>query len=347
MLPIKFIPVYAERVWGGRALETLLRRSIPPNKKIGESREISDRPEAVSVVAEGEFCGRTLREILTERGNEILGDGVPAGTRFPLIVKWLDCAEKSSLQVHPTAEAAARFGGEKKTEAWYFFRTAPGADFFAGLRGGVDAETLRRAVAAGTPEPLLLRHRSAAGTALVLHAGTVHSSGAGNVILEIQESSDSTFRLYDWARLDASGKPRRLHLEEALASIDFEKNAEAHFSAARRENSAPRTATPGGKVELCRCESFSMSRVELAADGAPYRVPAREQARVVVVLSGTLRIENADENSSGVPAASCALDTFGTALLPFCSAFRLCTADGNAASFILVENFGAAAPSAH
>lgn len=330
MLPLKFTPQYFERVWGDRALENCLHRALPRERKIGESWEISDRPGVcVSAVSEGEFAGKTLREILAARGNEILGPG-GAGTPFPLIVKWLDCAASASIQVHPTAETAARFGEEEKTEAWYFFRSAAGAEFIAGLRAGTTAAALRDAIAAGTAETLVLHHKAAAGTAVLIRSGTVHTAGAGNIILEIQQSSDSTFRLYDWHRRDSAGKLRELHVEKALASIDFEMN----FALAGTAEPSPARAAAG--TPLCACEHFAMTRFELG-EGEFFDVPAREQPRLVTALTGMLEIaESAPREGSSEKTT--ALAASETALLPFCSAFRL-RSRGRNASFILTENF--------
>ena len=352
MLPLKFIPQYFERVWGGRALETHLNRTLPPNLKIGESWELADRAgTCVSVVSEGEFAGKTLREILDAHGDEILGPG-GAGARFPLIVKWLDCAASASIQVHPNAETAARFGEQEKTEAWYFFHSEDGAEFIAGLRAGTTADTLRRAIAAGTAESLVLHHRAAAGTAVLIRTGTVHTAGAGNVILEIQENSDSTFRLYDWNRRDSAGKLRELHVEKALASIDFEMN----YALAGTSENSPSRAAP--ETPLCACAHFAMTHVTLG-EGEVFDLPARGQPRLVTALTGTLKIakklsplikgsgtasaENAQREGSREEFAkttgnATTLAAAETALLPFCGEFSI-RSRGGSASFILTDNF--------
>lgn len=321
MLPLKFIPVYFERVWGGRALESRLRRALPSGAKIGESREISDRPEFVSAVAAGEFRGENFRDVLRAHGEEIMGAGWTRERRFPLIVKWLDCAETSSVQIHPTAESARRFGAEKKTEAWYFHETAPGAEFFAGLRGNVSHEELRCASLAGTAEEKLRRHSSAAGACVLIAAGTLHAAGAGNLILEVQESSDSTFRLCDRNRLDASGRPRALHVEEVLASIDFAANAGAF----PQENGA------GTGGVLCRCGSFSLRKIRLLG-GEIFRVPAGEQPRLAVALRGGLSLCGGNGG-----AGEFSVGEFETALFPQCGDYAF-SAVGET-ELLLIENF--------
>lgn len=318
MLPLKFIPVYFERVWGGRALKSRLHRSLPSSAKIGECREISDRDESVSIVAAGEFRGETFREVLRAHGTEIMGAGWTPEHRFPLIIKWLDCAETSSVQIHPTVESAQLFDAEKKTEAWYFHEASSGAEFYAGIQGNISCEDLRHAAISGTVAEILRRHLSVPGSCVLINAGTVHAAGAGNLILEVQESSDSTFRLYDWNRRDASGRTRPLHIEEALSSIDFEANAGAF----PQENGA------GTNGVLCRCESFSIRKIRLR-NGEIFRVPAGAQPRLAVVLQGGFSLCGGNSEFS--------VGEFETALFPQCGDYTF-SACGET-ELLLIENF--------
>jgi len=214
-----FGPIYQERIWGGATLQTLLGREIPQGKPIGESWELVDRPEAVSPVV-GE--GKTLHDLWTTQRAAIFGKLAPNVERFPILIKILDCRETLSVQVHPPAALAAQLKGEPKTEMWYFLRTEPNAKIYAGLKRGVTADDFRQAV--GTPKLAGLLHEvpTQPGEAMFLPSGRVHAIGAGNLILEIQQNSDTTYRVDDWGRVDSEGKPRQLHIEQAQQSIRFD-----------------------------------------------------------------------------------------------------------------------------
>ncbi len=220
---LRFHPIYQERVWGGRALETALGRQLPPvpSNPIGESWEIVDRPEAQSVLQGGPHNGQTLRSVLAQHGPQIMGPKWPAGKPFPILVKWLDCRERLSLQVHPPAAVAAELHGEPKTENWYIAHTAPDAHLIVGLKKGVTRDQFEKAITAGTVEECVHHFRVAAGDSILVHSGQVHAIDAGNLILEIQQNSDTTFRVYDWGRVGLDGKPRQMHVEQSLRSIDW------------------------------------------------------------------------------------------------------------------------------
>src|SRR5450631_858042 len=216
---LQFQPIYQERVWGGRRLETLLGRTLPPGPPIGESWEIVDRPEAQSRVRGGRLGGATLRELIERHGAEVMGPAWKPSRRFPLLVKWLDCSDRLSLQVHPPAGVAASLGGEPKTENWYVAHSSPSASLFVGLKPGVTRKRFERALAEGNAEGLVNRVSVASGDSVLVRSGQVHAIDAGNLILEIQQNSDTTYRLYDWGRVGLDGKPRTLHIEESLRSI--------------------------------------------------------------------------------------------------------------------------------
>jgi mannose-6-phosphate isomerase len=222
LYPLTFQPIFKERVWGGRSLERLYQKPLPPDVSIGESWEISDRPEGVSVIANGPLAGKDLRWLMEEHGRELLGVSAPAGGgRFPLLIKILDAREKLSLQVHPPAAQAARLGGEPKTEMWYVAEAAAGAELYAGLKQGVTRPEFEARVRDGSVAGCFHRIPVQAGNAMFLPSGRVHAIGAGLVIFEVQENSDTTYRVFDWNRLGLDGQPRPLHVEQSLASIDF------------------------------------------------------------------------------------------------------------------------------
>jgi mannose-6-phosphate isomerase len=221
MQPITFIPIYQERVWGGRRLETELRRPLPANAVIGESWEMVDRQEAQSVVSGGPYAGKSLHDLWNHHRLEIFGEGAPDTPRYPVLAKILDCRETLSVQVHPPASVAARLGGEPKTEMWYLLDADADASLYAGFQDGVTQEAFQAALEAGHVEPLLHHLPVGRGDAMFIPSGRCHAIGAGCLIIEIQQNSDTTYRVFDWNRVGLDGKPRALHIEESLASMDF------------------------------------------------------------------------------------------------------------------------------
>jgi len=222
LYPLTFHPIFKERVWGGRNLERLYGKRLPPGVPIGESWEISDRPGDSSVIANGPLAGKDLRWLLEHDAEALLGPAKLQGDRFPLLIKLLDAREKLSLQVHPPAHQAVELGGEPKTEMWYIADAAPGAELFVGLNRGVTRAEFERKIRDVTVADCFHRVPVRAGDAMFLPSGRVHAIGAGLVIFEIQQNSDTTYRVFDWNRLGLGGKLRELHVAESLASIDFD-----------------------------------------------------------------------------------------------------------------------------
>jgi len=221
LYPLTFHPIFRERVWGGRSLARLYCKPLPFRIPIGESWEISDRPGDVSVVAGGPLAGKDLRWLMENHGAELLGAAQPQKGRFPLLIKILDAAEKLSLQVHPPPAKAAALGGEPKSEMWYIADAAPGAELHVGLRHGVTRADFERKIRDGTVADCLHCLAVRAGDAIFLPSGRVHAIGGGNVIFEVQQNSDTTYRVFDWNRPGLDGKPRELHVAQSLASINF------------------------------------------------------------------------------------------------------------------------------
>ena len=228
LYPLKFAPVYQSRVWGGEQLRDVLRRDLPENAEgpIGESWELADRGEINSVVLEGALAGFTIGELVKQYGTSLLGRKCAGAQRFPLLVKLIDAGERLSLQVHPDAGSCARIGGgaEPKTEMWYIVSARQGAQIFAGLKPRATRLKLTECLASGDAETLesqLQVYESLPRDAYYIPAGTVHAIGAGNLLLEIQQNSDTTYRLSDWGRFGLDGKPRELHIEQGMAAIDF------------------------------------------------------------------------------------------------------------------------------
>ncbi len=286
---LRFQPLPQERVWGGRALATALGRTLPPgDRPIGESWEIVDRPEAQSVVVGGVFDGLTLRQVIERHSAAVMGPRWPAGKPFPLLVKWLDCRERLSLQVHPPAAVAVALGGEPKTENWFVAAAEPGAHLIVGLKSGVTREKFEAAVAAGTVESCVNRFPVAAGDSVLVPSGTVHAIDGGNLILEIQQNSDTTYRVDDWGRVGLDGKPRQLHVAESLQSILWDAELPPVI-----KNKAPRgrkmfgQPVPEEPATLADTSEFRITRLHVAMGGR-LDSHAGQQPLVLSVIEGRL-----------------------------------------------------------
>ena len=247
LYPYKFKSILVERIWGGNALARY-GKDIPTGKRIGESWEISDRPDAQSIVANGPDTGQTLRQLIQQHGAQLLGTNCRSD-RFPLLIKLLDARDRLSLQVHPPAAIATQLSGEPKTEMWYILNATPDAKLIAGLRHGVTRRQFEKAIQQGGAafQECFYQFPVHAGDALFVPSGRLHAIGAGLVIAEIQQNSDTTYRVYDWDRMDATGQPRALHIRQSLASIDFNDFEPAP------------TKLP------IRCEHFTVEQLEIAS----------------------------------------------------------------------------------
>ena len=249
---IRFEPIYQTRVWGGRAMSTSLRRKLPDEESpFGESWEISAREEADSLVVAGSLEGRTLTDLWADRQTRtaVFGAEAPDEERFPLLCKILDARDKLSIQVHPPASVADQLGGEPKTEVWYVAHAEPGACLYVGLKGHVSADDFRSAIEEGTAEVCVHAIPVKKGDHIFIPSGRLHAIGAGLLIYEIQQNSDTTYRVYDWNRPGLDGSMRELHVEESLQCIDF-------------DDIEPDMDLPEG-VLLTNCEHFRLERHEV------------------------------------------------------------------------------------
>lgn len=211
-----------QRVWGGRELERCYRRSLPDaTSRFGEAWEIVDRQEAQSVVDSGPFAGVSLNDLWSSMREEIFGHYVGQPERFPLLLKILDARADLSVQVHPPADLAKVLGGEAKTEMWYITDCLPGSRLYVGLKDGVTRATFETSIRQGKVADCIHTIEPRAHDSIFIPSGRLHAIGAGFLIHEIQQNSDTTFRVFDWNRPDVDGKPRTLHIDESLASIDF------------------------------------------------------------------------------------------------------------------------------
>lgn len=224
MYPIKFIPDYKDRVWGGSKLQTVLHKEIP-NDHTGESWEIACHSHGQSVVENGEYKGLTLYELLSAHGESVIGKPFGPEDKFPLLIKFIDAKSKLSVQVHPDdAYAKVYENGELgKSEAWYILQADPGSKLIAGLKDGVTKEQFNKAVQNNTLEDILHEIEVSKGDVLNIPAGLIHAIGEGILLAEVQQNSDTTYRVYDWGRVGLDGNPRELHVKQSLEVIDFEQ----------------------------------------------------------------------------------------------------------------------------
>ena len=304
LYPLKFKPRFVEKMWGGRKLETVLGKALPPGRNVGESWELYDFPPGVvdgsgewvsSEIANGPLAGRSLHWAVGEFGRELYGDVPLCGPRdrgqFPVLIKFLDAREDLSIQVHPNCDyAAAHPDACVKEEAWYVIQSDPGARLLKGLRPGTTREAFRRAIEQGTVEQHVNEVAGRPGASFHLPSGTVHALGAGMLVAEVQTPSDTTFRVYDFNRTDPStGKPRALHVEQALQCIDF---------CGTPPQPQPRSHVAGFFTTVSRLvtsPSFKLEKVRFT-EGVEEPVPY-DQPVVWVMLQGeaTVRVKGLKE----------------------------------------------------
>jgi mannose-6-phosphate isomerase len=280
--PLSFMPILTSNVWGGHRLPEFVGVPAPHADPIGEAWMLSDVDGNLSVVADGPHAGRTLRDLIAENPAAIFGANVPPDGRFPLLFKFLDARQELSVQVHPSDEQAARLKGpghRGKTEAWVILDADPVTSrVYAGFRAGMTAERFREAMAEGTVPDTLHNFTPKAGDCVFLEAGTVHAVGANILLFEVQQTSDITYRLFDWNRVDAkTGQPRQLHIRDGLEC--------ANFAAGPCEPVTPRRV--GDRDRLVDCRYFTLDHLN---GDTPVSVGAAGECRVVVCLQGTGRI---------------------------------------------------------
>jgi mannose-6-phosphate isomerase len=280
LYPLRFRPLTKRAIWGGRRLKTVLGKDLPAGDDFAESWEICDRAGDQSVVAAGPLAGASLGELVRERGRELLGRHHPQA-RFPLLVKFIDARRDLSVQVHPDDRRAARLTPPDlgKTEAWVVMDAELGSRIYAGLAAGHDQASLEQLVAEGNCEQALHAFEPRVGDCIFLPAGTIHAIGAGLLVAEIQQSSDVTYRLYDWNRLGADGKPRQLHLSEALEAIDYSAGPVV-------PQLAEPTASPG-MLRLIACDKFILEQRHVAQ---PSVCEDRGTARILIGLDGAVGV---------------------------------------------------------
>jgi mannose-6-phosphate isomerase len=304
LYPLTFQPIFKERVWGGRQLERLYQKPLPPGTPIGESWEMTDRPEGDSVIASGPLAGHGLRWLMEHHSAELLGKSKTSNGRFPLLVKILDANDKLSLQVHPPPDVATALGGEPKTEFWFVANAGPGAELYVGLKRGVSRTEFQNRIREGTVADCFHRLKVQAGDAMFLPSGRVHAIGAGLVIFEIQQNSDTTYRVFDWNRIGLDGNTRELHLNQSLASINFDDFEPSLI--------ARPAGIPTGKTvqTLVHDPLFTVSIVELMPEK---RLPVVFETPLILgVVEGMISVESGSHTVQLMPGQF--------VLLPACQA---------------------------
>ncbi len=280
LYPLRFRPILRRHIWGGRRLGSLLGKEIGPEDDYAESWEICDRGPEQTVLESGPLAGVSLGRLVAERGAELLGRHHPK-PRFPLLMKFLDATQPISVQVHPDDAQAALLNPPDlgKSEAWVVLSAEPGSTIYAGLRPGVDRKRLENAIRNGTCRELLHQFQPNLGDCVYLPAGTVHALGKGLMVAEIQQSSDVTYRLFDWNRLGPDGKLRPLHVQQGLEATDFDRGP--------IERQQPRATDRPGVNRLVECDKFILDRWQF---DSPQSAGGDQRAHIICVLEGSLQV---------------------------------------------------------
>jgi mannose-6-phosphate isomerase len=296
--PLLFKPVYKSHIWGGNRIPLLFNREHQ-HGPCAESWEIADRPEGMSVVANGPLAGKSLHDLVTTLRQDLLGSASNSPV-FPLLFKILDAKQRLSVQVHPDEKSAAAHGGEPKTEMWYILAAEQNARLFAGLKPGANPESFLKAVEQGHVEEWLGSTPAIVGTAIYMPGGLVHAIGEGCLLIEIQQNSDTTYRVYDWRRVGKDGKPRETHIKQALQAINWTLQPPAATISRKAKDS-----NGNSWWEVLKSPYFHVSRVEIsnpevvANDGKSFHA--------LFVVGGKARIEGNGVAETIGPGTSCLL----------------------------------------
>ncbi|MEM6366627.1 MAG: type I phosphomannose isomerase catalytic subunit [Planctomycetota bacterium] len=287
-------------MWGGEKLGRLLGKSIGGEKNYAESWEVVDHGDDQSVVENGELAGQTLAQLVSadrKCGRKWLMGETSDASSFPLLLKYLDCNRVLSVQVHPDDAYGAKMTVPDlgKTEAWYVVDAEPDSLVYAGLKDGVDQAMLADAMAAGQTDSVLHCFVATAGDCVFIPAGTVHALGAGLVIAEIQQSSNTTFRLFDWNRVNAQGESRPLHIEQSLAVTDYTSGPVRPGKSDRQR---------AGWQSLVRCDKFCLSVIETGQA----KIGGDGQFHLLTVPRGSVMLDTPDQNQT--------ITAGGTVMLP-------------------------------
>lgn len=295
LYPLTFEPIYKDYIWGGERIRALYRPHLPPGV-LAESWEIADREEGVSRVTAGPLAGMSLTELMARERVRIAGGAAAAG-RFPLIVKVLDVAQRTSLQVHPRHRAQ---GNEPKNEMWVALEGMAPSRLLAGLRPGVTRQDFEEALREQRIESVVRAYPVRAGEAFDLPGGRVHAADAGCLLFEVQQNSNTTYRVFDWDRRDAGGDLRPLHLDQALAAIDWQDRDTALLQ--------PRRLSQGGGVERELVLQSPHFRVERVRIETPWSLlPDPRSFRLLFALSGEVVARGGEGEARLAACTTCLL----------------------------------------
>lgn len=305
--PLRTKPFFRDYLWGGRNLGTVLGKPIPESGVWAESWEMIDHPEHQSVISNGSLAGQSLRQVATDNPKWLSGESTETLPSLPLLLKYLDCQKVLSVQVHPDDEYGATMSPPDlgKTEAWYIIAAQPGAKLYAGLKPDVSREDLAAAIESGNVEKCLHVIEPRAGDCVFIPAGTVHALGAGLLVAEIQQASNTTFRLFDWNRVDAAGNPRQLHVDQALEVINF--------SAGPRTTQTPRTTDQTSREQLVHCDKFILDRLRNGFDGT---IAGDGQFHLLTAPHGEVTVTWRDESGDHEETLSAGESVFVPACMP-------------------------------
>lgn len=286
--PYLFKPVYKDYLWGGNRIKETYHRMDTP-ERCAESWEIADRPEGMSIVENGPLKGHTLRQLVETLQTDLLGPQHKACTKFPLLIKIIDARKDLSVQVHPHDDNAERTNGEPKTEMWYLLDATSDAMVYAGMKPDVTPDIFQAAIEDGKVENLLAKVPAKPGRTIFVPGGKVHAIGAGCLLLEIQQNSNTTYRVYDWNRVDAQGKSRELHIEQAMQVIDWQR--------LKPEVSSPRPMAADGNnhpYEILKTSYFCTTGWNLQEprtfrmDPAGFRILFVSKGKVLIGANGVM-----------------------------------------------------------
>ena len=290
LYPLRMEPIYQYRIWGGRRLSEALNRPLPIEGPVGEAWALSDREDYPSLVANGQFKGQKIGQLIKQFPEQIMGKAAGRFSRFPLLLKFLDAKKMLSVQVHPSDQQKNYIpdGEHGKTEAWFVLEAAPQSRIYAGLKPGTNEENMKLSVKNGTITDRLAYFTPRPGDGVFIPAGTVHTLGDDVVVFEVQQNSDVTFRLYDWDHVDAkTGKKRDLQVEQALACIDFSKTSLGPVIPVTE------SVDPVLKEKFFDSQYFVLWRLSGAS---PFKIGAEGKPRIVVCIAGNGNLESSGNN---------------------------------------------------
>jgi mannose-6-phosphate isomerase len=287
LYPLLLNPALHTKVWGGRQLEIVMGKALPTDEPYGEAWEMHD----TAVVANGPLQGRTLGDILAEYGHELVGPDNDPAVGLPLLAKIIDAADWLSVQLHPNDEQARQLEGEPrgKTEAWYVLAAKPGARLVIGVKPGTTREQMAQAIRENTLESLLVYAEVRAGDVLFVSSGTIHALGEGVLVYEIQQSSDTTYRLYDWGRMGLDGKPRALHIEKGTQVANMESLPTIIHTGDNPAKIVDIVESPYFKTVLYQLNETNGTQIDLDTEGRRFIILTCIEGEVKVSVEVTMK----------------------------------------------------------